>query len=250
MSTRNAELQRLLARLNGQDNTSMTDASHLGGRTAPGLTGLKAESPIALVNRHAYDTNHVEGGRENVEVSGSQSGLLRLTTPSKPAPDASTITTWPAALKHVTKYLMNDDQFTARVKHLISEQYKHEEQWWNQRQEIINRHSNRSGNQLKVAGILKELGGLAMPMVKVDEAADKNELEAFDKKVYKSMVQMTANFDGQLRKLGVPFYAIKHELVILDHEKQSNSSGKLDKGELRELQKRLIQHLEDLLSDD
>lgn len=89
-------------------------------------------------------------------------------------------------------------------------------------------------------------------MAQVDEAADKNELETFDKKVYKSMVQMAADFDGQLRKMGVPFFAIRHDFVV-DCPQKSEDGGsimKLDKGKLRELQRRTIQHLEDLLSDD
>lgn len=83
---------------------------------------------------------------------------------------------------------------------------------------------------------------------KVDEA----ELKAYDEKVYKALCAMTADFDRQLREMGVPFYAIKHELVILKdgpEKTPGEHAGKIDKGELRELQKRMCQTLEDLFGD-
>ena len=63
---------------------------------------------------------------------------------------------------------------------------------------------------------------------------------------------MQARFDKELRNLGVPFYAIKHDLVILESGKQKPGSvqGRIDTGELRELQKRLLQMLEDLFGEE
>lgn len=133
----------------------------------------------------------------------------------------------------------------------MKQQQQHEEQWWTQREAIVAKHKGREGSNNKVVDILKELGGLAVPIAKVDEAADRNELETFDRKVYKSLVQMSADFDSQLRRLGVPFYAIKHDLILLGNESgEVPTKGKLDKGELRDLQKRMLQYLEDLLMDD
>ncbi len=84
-----------------------------------------------------------------------------------------------------------------------------------------------------------------------DQAANEKELEAYDKKVYAGLMAMAADFDKQLRGLGVPFYAIKHELVILEEgkEKAGAMKGRLDKGELRDLQKRMLQLLEDLFGE-
>lgn len=251
MSVRNAELQRLLASLNGSSAINVGSTS----LQLPGLGALPPEQNSALKIRpqpNGHTNQQAAPLNQNRTPSTQEHVQPRQVTPLKTVPDASIITTWPAAIKHVAKHLINDETVTSRIRHLIKEQRKHEEQWWKQRQEIVVRHQNRSGNQNKVADILKELGGLAVPVAQVDEAADKNELETFDRKVYKSMVQMAADFDAQLRKLGVPFFAIKHDLVITDGAKEQGQSakGKLDKGELRELQKRMLQHLEDLLSDD
>ena len=81
--------------------------------------------------------------------------------------------------------------------------------------------------------------------------ANERELQAYDKKVYAGLLAMAADFDRQLRGLGVPFYSIKHELVILEEGKEKAGAirGRLDRGELRELQKRMLQHLEDLFGE-
>ncbi|KAK5094850.1 hypothetical protein LTS08_008469 [Lithohypha guttulata] len=274
MNFRNPDLQRLLASLQGQAahsthgerNQSQAQSaaiahnagvSTLPNTDIPGLGGL----PHGSVNNHSVqplwtttpsDTPDPRSRQQKLQLPRQYTDLSRSVTPTNPAiPDASSITTWPAAVKHVTKYIVADEQASSRIKHLVNEQHKHEEQWWRQRQEIVTRHAGRAGNQAIVTDILKELGGLAGPVAKVDEAADKNELETFDKKVYQSLTQMTQDFDRQLKKLGVPFFAIKHDLILLDGGKDGSGStvGKLDKGELRELQKRMLQILEDLLID-
>jgi len=62
---------------------------------------------------------------------------------------------------------------------------------------------------------------------------------------------MVKDYESQLRKMGIPFFAIKDELIIKDNETDvgGGTMSKLDKGELRELQKRMIAYLEDLFVD-
>jgi hypothetical protein len=48
--------------------------------------------------------------------------------------------------------------------------------------------------------------------------------------------------------LGVPFFAIKHELVVPD-DGAAIKKGTLGKAELKELQRRMLQTLEDLFGD-
>ncbi|OAP59977.1 hypothetical protein AYL99_04979 [Fonsecaea erecta] len=184
----------------------------------------------------------------------------KTTTPNPNVPDASTIVTWPAAIKHVSRHLVHNDQVANRIKHLINEQHKHERQWWAGREAIVARHQGRSGTSQQVSAILKSLGAKDMatasprtsPPSDEQKKADQAELDAYDKKVYAGLLAMSADFDRQLRSLGVPFYAIKHELVILEDgpEKQAGANeGRIDKGELRDLQKRMCETLEDLFGD-
>lgn len=267
LNGRNAELQRLLASLQGQtDNAQAQQSAPQQYQYSNSFIGGGVELPSAVLGIPALSQieqagqAQLRGGsvstrdpRSRAEKPVNNDTIQpRMSTPvGQPIPDASTITTWPAAVKHVTKHIVPDEQLGSRIKRLIQEQRKHEEQWWQQREAIVAQQKARAaGHQANVSDILQGLGGLAVPITKVDEAADRNELEIFDKKVYGALMQLVRDYDGQLRKLGVPFYAIKYDLVL---NKKSNSSatitGKLDKRELSDLQKKMLQILEDLLMD-
>lgn len=260
---RNPDIQRLLANLrNGAFQNQIGQAAievqsqHRGPQTPdsqdatvstiPGLGMVSPEErqgpPIQMPKSV---TSPVASKPPRVESEGNRS-----TTPV--VPDASSITAWPAALKHITKHTISDELTVSKIRHLISEQHKHEQQWWAGREAIMARHSGRADNQAKVADLLKSLGGLSVPVAPRDPAADQAELDAYDKKVYKGLTDMAADFDRQLRRLQIPFFAIKHELVILEDGARRDGSlkGRIDKGELRELQKRMIETLEDLVGDD
>ena len=166
-------------------------------------------------------------------------------------PDASTITTWPAALKHVTKHLATDETFASRVRHLIATQHKHETQWYDGRAALVSVQASRSSTSAQVSALLHSIGGKSVEAKAKDVSSNEKEIEAYDKKVYAGLLAMTADFDRQLRGLGVPFYAIKHEMVILEDgkEKAGAPKGRVDRGELRDLQKRMLVLLEDLLGE-
>ncbi len=261
---RNPDLQRVLAALNsyssqtsGAPQQSPFDSEQAYNpelatfaSSIPGLGFLPSQSsqqrPISPppVLRHQISSSHKALTQPcPADVSSKPS------TPT--APDASTITTWPAALKHVSRHLVPNEQAANRIKHLISEQHKHERQWWAGREAIVARQQGRSGTSQQVAALLKSLGGKEVPMASSDPKTDQAELEAYDRKVYAGLTTMAADFDRQLRAIGVPFYAIKHDLVVLDQgpEKTGAAKGRIDKGELRELQKRMLQTLEDLFGD-
>lgn len=138
----------------------------------------------------------------------------------------------------------------------------------------MRRHASRAGNQDKATALLKSLGVLtpvsvpaqssSLSTTRSDEevaAADQQELRDFDRKVHRALQDMVRDYDAQLRRLGVPFFAIRHDLVLTGKDDEmvttttgtgggkNSNVGKLDKGELRELQRRVVEHLEDLLID-
>ena len=76
-------------------------------------------------------------------------------------------------------------------------------------------------------------------------AEEKAEMELYDKKVYAALGKMVAAMDGELTMLRVPFFAIKHELV----QKTERSDGVVSKTKLVELQKKMLELLEDLFGD-
>lgn len=270
---RNPELQRVLAALNGYSQSSERQGGSQDGGTSNeyqyernvNWPPQNPSFPVASIPGLGYLAAPVDVPKPitppPIQRRQVPSQPSRTSTPqqgdtgSKPStptvPDASTLTTWPAALKHVTRYIVPDEKVSTRIKHLINEQHKHERQWWAGREAIIARQEGRTGASQQVADLLKSLGGKTFEVAPADPKANKLELEAYDKKVYAGLLAMTADFDWQLRNMGVPFYAIKHDLVVLEEgpEKAGAMKGRIDKGELRELQQRMLQTLEDLFAD-
>ena len=79
------------------------------------------------------------------------------------------------------------------------------------------------------------------------------ELETFDMKVYKAQTQMVKEMMAALRKLGVPFFGTRSDLIRVA-SKEGGGSGKdgqgmIEEAELIELQRRMLVILEDLCSD-
>ncbi|OAL39398.1 hypothetical protein AYO20_01268 [Fonsecaea nubica] len=282
---RNPELQRVLAALNSFSQQQQPPAQPsfvgFGPYSSQGLNGVDTSSANTLIpglgllpstlhervvspppiHRHQDPVPTAPQAQSRTSTPGLPETLRSKTsTPNFNVPDASTIVTWPAALKHVSRHLVHNEQVANRIKHLINEQHKHERQWWAGREAIVARQQGRSGTSQQVSAILKSLGAKDVAATssrgaapsEAQKKADQAELDAYDRKVYAGLLAMTADFDRQLRSLGVPFYAIKHDLVILEDgpEKQAGANkGKIDRGELRELQKRMCQTLEDLFGD-
>lgn len=69
-------------------------------------------------------------------------------------PSASTITTWPPALRHVTVHLAQNEEVMHRIKHLISTQHNHERQWWAQREALRKTQLGREEGRRKLDGVL------------------------------------------------------------------------------------------------
>jgi hypothetical protein len=81
------------------------------------------------------------------------------------------------------------------------------------------------------------------------------ELQQFDKRIYRAMQTMVDTMSAELKRLGVPFYGVRPELIISPEEREAggtppppaNGVGpKITEGELLKLQRRMIEYLEDL----
>lgn len=285
MNASNPELQRILAALKGSslpelqpsssshaNNSSNTysqyvsnngyspHGSNSSGSLAtkqpfqiPGLGNELTPAPV-LQQRPTTTPAPTADPRLRSATQAPAPTRSQTSTPVPPTPDASSIITWPAAIKHITKHIIPNEVVSKSIIKLIDSQHTHEETWAKQREEIIARHAGRGESTAKIAGLLAELGGgivtNANATTETEEAREKRsqerdkELEMFDRKVYKNLVAMSRDVDKELRRLGVPFFAIKWDLVS-----ETGGQGKLDKGELRELQGKVTEHLELLLID-
>ena len=137
---------------------------------------------------------------------------------------------------------------TSKMKRLIKNQHDNERQWWAGREALLAKHKGRGESQKKADDLLRSLGaanghGVGEPSSTAVE--EKAELERYDKKVYAALGQMTAAIDRELTMLRAPFFAIKHDLV----QETEKSDGVLTKMKLLELQKKMLQLLEDLFGD-
>lgn len=73
------------------------------------------------------------------------------------------------------------------------------------------------------------------------------ELAYYDAKVYKAAADLSRTTEAELRRLGVPFFAIDESLVA--KEKEETAEGKVSKEELAVLKRRMLELLQDLCRD-
>lgn len=214
----------------------------------------KRSSEVSSINNQTRASIPGLGFFADADISSPPTPKPNLPEPKSktvsPVPDASCITTWPAALKHVTKYIASNETLGAKIRQMLADQHNHEKRWWAGREAVVEKRKSRGNHQQQASDLLRAIGGTTN-LRPVDDSTEKAELESYDRKVYSELTKMVASFDRQLRSMGIPFYAIKHELVILEQGKEkTRSTGRIDRGELRELQKRMMQHLQDLFSED
>ena len=117
---------------------------------------------------------------------------------------------------------------------------------------MVAKYRSRAEKERQAVEMLRSMGSLTATKASttVNSEEEAAEMKKCDQKVHSAMMKMAAGIDRDLRAMGVPFYAIKHDLVILGEGKDDKpGSGRLDKGELRELQKKILQLLEELFKD-
>ena len=81
------------------------------------------------------------------------------------------------------------------------------------------------------------------------------ELDTFDMKVYRAQTQMVKEMMAALKRLGVPFFGTRRELVRVPGKEGEGAGGghggkgMIDEAELINLQRRMLSILEDLCND-
>lgn len=217
------------------------------------FTQPAAQNQVAVRDNAIQIPRHVE----NNVLAAAQSTGPQLAPPTQdprrrpttPQPDSSRITEWPPAVKYVMNTLSQNPEASSKIKRLIKNQHDNERQWWTGREALVAKHRDREASKKKADDLLRSLGVARAPTVNTPSSTaeeEKAELERYDKKVYAALGQMVAAMDKELTSLRVPFFAIKHELV---KKSEGTAEGELGKGELVELQKKMLQFLQDLFGD-
>ncbi|EER29662.1 hypothetical protein CPC735_073440 [Coccidioides posadasii C735 delta SOWgp] len=212
-------------------------------------------SPLDVVDGAALP--YAEPPSERHQYPSSHSSTP---APFDSLPDPSSITAWPAALKFVMKTVAQNEAIQSKIRRLIRSQHGHEKKWWEAREALLAKQKTRAQKKEKLDEVLRSVGGAIMTGPEMTTPAeDAAEVETYDRKVYSAMSSMSRALDAELRELGIPFFAIRHGLVhpqsTIPDEKghaklpSGNSKDNLSMEELRSLQKRMFDLLEDLCKE-
>ncbi|CAI7573213.1 unnamed protein product [Penicillium crustosum] len=223
------------------------------------LSSLASQSQGSS-NQHAPTPIHPPKIISSTKPSEDPRPQPRITRPSNStsASDSSTITTWPAALKHVMRTVGQNEETQARIRGVIRSQHRHEQQWFQAREALLKQQQGRPEKQRELDAVLRSIGA---PVKEDDGSTEKEfaaEIATYDAKVHKAAVQMGDAIIAELRGLGIPFFTLRKELIEDNPSKiegsqprnQTESTGTsaspIAKSELVNLQQRMLELLEDL----
>ncbi|TID25186.1 Serine/threonine-protein kinase [Venturia nashicola] len=170
-----------------------------------------------------------------------------------PLVDPSTILEWPLALRCVNKLSAQNPHFGPAVKVMISDQARNVQQWWADREGLLKVQAGRKESVRQLNETLKAVGGTPTSAPTPEE--DKAEIDKFDLKVYTASKKMSEHHSAELKRLGVPFFGVNPKLIIMNDIQQFAatsdplSQATITEAELIDLQRRMIQYLEDLYKD-
>ncbi|KIV99794.1 uncharacterized protein PV09_08599 [Verruconis gallopava] len=243
------DIDRILAELAGYS------ASKGAIQQAPVTAGTQAAEswPSHDVPQHA-GLNSVSGySSQTSQVSQVSAVALPPAQPHPPLVDPSTIFEWPQALRCVNKLSASNPQFGPKIKQMIVDQDNNVKQWWQNRNGIIANQKTRNEGIRGLNAMLKGVGGQLKPEPTPEE--NKAELDRFDLKVYNASQQMAKAHAATLKALGVPFFGVDPKHIVANELQQAAASrnplseAKITEKELLDLQRKMLQYLEDLYRD-
>lgn len=143
---------------------------------------------------------------------------------------------------------------------MMEDQRKNEMRWYAERQALKQTQANRAKSSAQAQSILQSLNHSGA------DTSSKNgsvvdievELANFDRKIYAAQMDMQVSMTAELKGLGVPFFGTDRSLVVEDQEEKLRGqipddrpkwSPIVTEGQLLELRRRMIEHLEDLYRD-
>ncbi|CRG89798.1 hypothetical protein PISL3812_06837 [Talaromyces islandicus] len=181
----------------------------------------------------------------------------------KPTTNPATITTWPPALRHIMhQTATTHSHFTAHIRRLITTQHALERKWWEEREALVARQAAREERKRELERVLQSVGATTTAATATtatdssssttsDQQTKENavELAYHDAKVYKAAAELSRTTEAELRRLGVPFFAVDESLVLSATDKDTVVEGKISKEQLAVLKRRMLELLQDLCRD-
>ncbi|KAJ9668059.1 hypothetical protein H2201_001865 [Coniosporium apollinis] len=172
--------------------------------------------------------------------------------------DPASITEWRQGLRCVNKVSAQNPSFKRVIQHMMAEQLKHEQEWYKGRAELQRRQASRVQGNQQLDSILKSVGAIPVAQAKAPTAHENEaELKAYDVKVYRAMKDMNNAQAIELKRLGVPFFGVPLELIkdsdddasIAPQRPGLAAGPKITETELLDLQRRMIEYLEDMYKE-
>ncbi|KAF2813862.1 uncharacterized protein BDZ99DRAFT_459613 [Mytilinidion resinicola] len=171
-----------------------------------------------------------------------------------PLIDPATITEWSHGLRCITKIAGQTPNFKVAIRKMMADQEHQEKTWQAEREALLKAHAARSDNDENLKSILSSLGtSLDAEPVSAEQA--EIELKQLDKRIYRAVRLMVDNMSLELKRLGVPFFGVKPELILPPGEAKpagtpppaaSSVGPKITEEELLALQRRMVEYLEDM----
>ncbi|KAI9713286.1 MAG: hypothetical protein M1828_001459 [Chrysothrix sp. TS-e1954] len=199
--------------------------------------GTEGDPPARVNERDRYHSN------------------VDATRATKAQVDPSTIIEWPAGLRYVSKLAAQNEDLAVSIRKMIKNQHDHERQWWSGREAILQRQKDAKADSKKIDDVLKTIGG--QPTKGKPVHNDAAELKRYDVKVHKASKTMMDGMTAELRVASVPFFCTKPSLVVDTGQAetarstgQADSQGSITRKRFTELQRKMLQHLEDLFKDN
>ncbi|MCJ1250811.1 hypothetical protein MMC30_008039 [Trapelia coarctata] len=221
--------------------------------------------PVAVSTSNIHATAHRGPIPSSAPIASMGTGSSILpptvvpTPPPKPVVDPRTITTYPAALRHITQTIAQNEATMGRIRKLIASQHQHERQWWDGRVQLVKQQAEREEGRKRVDDVLRSIGGkVSAPVTGPTPAEGAAELLRYDKKVHRACVDMVNATTAELQAIGIPFFGLRRELVLQEGEddqgtveglKKESGRKKLREDEVLALQKRVVELLEDLCQE-
>jgi hypothetical protein len=114
----------------------------------------EASPPFPVAQVHS---NHSTYQRTTGAHAPSAKAPLHPNAPSSIA-DSSSITTWPAALRHVMREVSQNEDAQRRIRRLIQSQHDHERQWWQGREALLKKQKARVEKKKELDAVLRSVG--------------------------------------------------------------------------------------------
>lgn len=205
-------------------------------------------SQTGIPYSHAQSQDPRLNARMQTTLSSRQAPAKGQIT--NPTIDPATITEWKHGLRCVNKIATQNPAFVPAVQKLIADQARNVKDWESGRQRLIDEQAVKRENEKTHLAVLSLPGlGEKISPLRTDEV-EKEELEMYARKVYRAAQRMVELQSKELKGLGVPFFGLRSEFMRSEGSYEGEEEQKkVTKGELLELQRKMLNHLMELYGD-